>query len=78
MRDSQTADCVEQTHDVNDHFHVMMECVFASFHPIVKLLPLFFRVTSGLVVFVYQGKIIQRLLLEQPSLRDVQPVRTLR
>ena len=71
MRNSQTTDCVEQTHDVDDDFHVMVEYVLASFHPVVKLLTLFFRVTSGLVVFIYQGEIIQRLLLEQPSLYEM-------
>jgi hypothetical protein len=68
MRNSQTTDCVEQSQDVNDDFLVVKEFVFASFHPVVKFLPMFSRVTSGLILLVYQRKIFQRLFLEQSGL----------
>ena len=71
LRNSQTTDCVEQSQDVNDDFLVMKEFVFTSFHPVIKLLPVFSCVTPGLVLFVYQRKILQRFLLKQPSLRAV-------
>jgi len=64
LRNAQTTDCIEQSQDVDDNFLVVMEFVFASFHPAVKLLPIFSRVMSVLVLIIYQRKILKRFFLE--------------
>jgi hypothetical protein len=73
MRNSQATDGVEHAQNTQNNVDVMFNfpLLYKTFHPLVKIFTLLLRVTSGLIMLVYRVKILERLFLEQPSLKDV-------